>query len=81
MGCCGKDNKTRRTSGTTMQLNCPICNTVLHGRTKTMPKISGNYVCGICYKKYKLMKELEKKKVKQPKKEKKGSTDVKEWLK
>jgi len=66
MGCagCKKANAKR---GASVYITCPICETVLHGRKKDMPKINDHFVCGQCYKKYKKIKELEKTK---PKKEK-----------
>jgi len=64
MACAGcKKNRAKR--GANVYLECPVCETTLHGRKKDMPKINDHLVCGQCYKKYKKMKELEKSKPKQ----------------
>lgn len=62
MGCasCGKNNARRRKTNPYMYITCAVCKTVLHGKKKDMKKISGNFICGECYMKYKKMKELEK---------------------
>ena len=72
MGCvsCGKRGRANKGNRETMSLKCPICNTLLHGRSKDMKTIDGNKVCGECYNKY-----LKIKKLKKVKKDDKSKTD------
>ena len=58
MACAGC-GKNRKASGRSY-LECPVCFTILHGPSKANPEINEHRVCGSCYKKYKIIKELEK---------------------
>lgn len=63
MGCanCQKNRERREAAaGKTIYLECPACGTLLHGRKKDMPKISGTPVCGECYKRWMKMEKLKK---------------------
>lgn len=74
MACIGCQ-KAKKARGGSVYLECPVCETVLHGRKKDMPKIGDTLVCGQCYKKYKQMLALVEKAQKPSKKAKKIKTE------
>jgi len=57
---CKGCQKNRAKSGR-VYVTCSVCGTDLHAVDKDIPKINGHKVCGLCFKKYKKIKELEKK--------------------